>query len=89
MKGGLKMGSIIYDEYGLLRTVWMFVIAILIVSLLTVGIITLEHKSCAEVGKSMGMPSKYSIWTDCMLKVDGNWIKEENYGEIIIRKERG
>ena len=42
----------------------------------------ISEYSCEQSWKDSGFASRWTIYTDCQIKVDGKWIPETAYREI-------
>ena len=39
----------------------------------------IESMSCKAIGERMGVPYDYSLFSGCMIEVNGHWIPLESY----------
>lgn len=56
--------------------VGFFVVAMFLVGL---GVMATRTQECKAISEFMDMEYRYSVWTDCMIKVDDKWIPLRNY----------
>ncbi len=55
------------------------VIFVVVMFLVGLGIVATKVQECKAIGNFMGVEYHHSVWTDCMIKVDGDWIPLKNY----------
>lgn len=71
------------DEYGEMK-VWIVVALAHVALILFLGGIVVavnagEDASCSAVGRQTGRQTYYSFNTGCLIKVDGQWVPEDNW----------
>ena len=47
--------------------------------LIGLGVIATKTQECTAIGNFMSVEYQYSVWTDCMIKVDEKWVPLRNY----------
>ena len=62
-------------------------VLILIIGLISIPIYFLEKKACHEFELKMNKKTDYSFWTDCMVKVDGEYISMDRYNNVRLTNE--
>jgi hypothetical protein len=70
--------------------VFILFIVLLIVSMMFLVNLGIK-KECKMEAEIMGLDWKYNFWIDCMINVNGNWIKMKNYiiNEEVPKKAEG
>ncbi len=81
----------LFYEYGMLRQ-WVYGVFIILTILgLMLAAFTpmyfIEKKSCSEVSESMEIETKFGLWTGCMYRIGGNWVRDDNYRKVEKEKE--
>jgi hypothetical protein len=70
-----------------LGSLFLFAIAFIVVlaavcGLIMGGIWWASARSCEKIADKASLESEYSIWTDCMVKVEGEWIPLDKWRVI-------
>lgn len=56
--------------------VGFFVVAMFLIGL---GVMATRTQECKAIAEFMDIEYRYSVWTDCMIRVDNKWIPLKNY----------
>ena len=54
-------------------------IGLTVAFLIGLGIVATRTQECKAIGNFMSVEYQYTVWTDCMIKVDNRWVPLRNY----------
>lgn len=81
------MKKLFWNDYYEIPTIFsMLLIAIVVIFIIAIPTIKLYDHSCHKKAEMMNLECSYSFFTECMVKIDGQWQPFNDYNTINLKQ---